>query len=113
MLRYTKTALVAATLAAIGIAAYAAKTIENDAATLAQAKVSITQAITVAEQHAAGKATRAKLESSKAGLMYDVEVVSGTQVLDVKVDADKGTVISSTQEKADHEGDEDGQDAQD
>ncbi len=110
MLRYTKIGLIAVTLAATGIGAYAAKNMENESATLAQAKVSIVQAIATAEQHANGKATRAELEQSKAGLTFDVEVLSGTKVFDVKVDADKGTVISSAEDKADREGDEDNQD---
>jgi len=110
MLRHTKIGLIAVLLAATGIGAYAAKDMENEAAALAQAKVSITQAIATAEQHANGKATRAELEQSKVGLTYDVEVVSGTKVFDVKVDADKGTVISSAEDKADREGDEDNQD---
>ncbi|MDD2811228.1 PepSY domain-containing protein [Rhodoferax sp.] len=110
MLRYTKIGLIAVTLAATGIGAYAAKNMENESAALAQAKVSIVQAIATAEQHANGKATRAELEQSKAGLTFDVEVLSGTKVFDVKVDADKGTVISSAEDKADREGDEDNQD---
>jgi uncharacterized membrane protein YkoI len=107
MLRYTKTGLIAITLAATGIGAYAAKAMENEAAALAQAKVSISQAIATAEQHTNGKATRAELEQSKVGLTYDVEVVSGAKVFDVKVDADKGSVISSAEDKANHENGED------
>ncbi|OIQ75760.1 peptidase propeptide and YPEB domain protein [mine drainage metagenome] len=110
MSRYTKIGLIAITLAATGIGAYAAISMENEATALAQAKVSITQAIATAEQHANGKATRAELEQSKAGLTYDVEVVSGAKVFDVKVDADKGTVISSAEDKANRENDEDSQD---
>ena len=110
MLRYTKIGLIAVALAATGIGAYAAKNMENESAALAQAKVSIVQAIATAEQHANGKATRAELEQSKAGLTFDVEVVSGTKVFDVKVDAEKGTVISSAADKADRENDEDSQD---
>jgi uncharacterized membrane protein YkoI len=110
MLHSTKIGLVAITLAVTGVGAYAANSMENASAALAQAKVSITQAVTTAEQHANGKATRAELEQSKVGLTYDVEVVSGTKVFDVKVDAVKGTVISSAEDKVDHEGDEDKQD---
>jgi uncharacterized membrane protein YkoI len=110
MLRYTKIGLIAVTLAATAIGAYAAINVENESAALAQAKVSIVQAIATAEVHANGKATRAELEQSKAGLTFDVEVVSGTKVFDVKVDADKGTVISSAEDKAGREGDEDKQD---
>jgi uncharacterized membrane protein YkoI len=110
MYRYTKIGLIAITLAATGIAAYASKTLENDATLLAAAKVSMSQAVTTAEQHAGGRATRAELEQTKTGLAYDVEVVSGSKVFDVRVDPDKGTVMSSAQDAVDHD---DGQDKQD
>lgn len=110
MFRHTKLAIIAGTLAATGVAAFAAKTMENDTANLAAAKVSISQAIATAEQHASGKATRAELESSKAGVAFDIEVTSGSKVIDVKVDATNGSVISSAEDVADHENEEDGQD---
>lgn len=74
---------------------------ENDALAAANAKVSLTQAITAAEQHAAGKATKAEFEHGKQGPVYEVEVVSGSKVFDVRVDADKGSVISSREDKLD------------
>lgn len=42
--------------------------------------------------------------------MYDVEVVSGIKVLDVRVDADKGTIISSVEDRGDRDDDDDKQD---
>lgn len=102
MFRYTKIAIFATALTSAGIA-YAANTMENDAMAITKAKVPMTQAITVAEQHANGKAARAEYEQTKGGWAYDVEVVSGTKVFDVKVDAEKGTVISSVEDKADHD----------
>jgi hypothetical protein len=39
-----------------------------------------------------------------------VEVVSGAKVIHVKVDADKGTVISSAEDKTDRDDDKDEQD---
>ena len=41
------------------------------------------QAITVAEQHVHGRASRAEYEHTKTGWAYDVEVVSGAKVFDV------------------------------
>ena len=70
----------------------------------------LAQAVTAAEQHANGKAIRAEYEQSKPGWVYDVEVVSGAKVFDVKVDADKGTVISSVEDKADRDDDHDKKD---
>ena len=83
---------------------------ENDALAIAKAKVSLIQAVTTAEQHTGGKATHAEYENSKQGWVYDVEVVNGVKVFDVRVDADKGTVIASVEDKAEHD---DGQDKDD
>ncbi len=94
MYRYTKLSLLAVAIAATGAVAYAANGgMENDALAISKAKIPLTQAVTVAEQHANGKASRAEYENSKQGWVYDVEVVSGAKVFDVRVDADKGTVI--------------------
>ncbi|MFT0546431.1 PepSY domain-containing protein [Allopusillimonas ginsengisoli] len=106
MFRYTKTALVAAILASASVAGYAATTAnsaENDASAIGNAKISLIQAITAAEQHVNGKAVQAEYEQTKTGWAYDVEVASGTNVFDVRVDADKGTVLSSTQDKVDQD----------
>jgi len=110
MFRHTKIAIVATVLTATGIMAYATKTMENDAAAIAQAKISMSQAVTAAEQHANGRATRAEYEKTKGVWAYDVEVVSGTQVFDIKVDANAGTVISSAVDQADRD---DAQDKED
>lgn len=113
MNRTSKLTFMAIALAAAGTAgtvAYAAKGAENDATAILTAKISLVQAVTTAEQHATGKATRAEYESSKQGWVYDVEVVNGAKVFDVRVDADKGTVISSSEDTADHDDDNDKQD---
>ncbi|MBC3937032.1 PepSY domain-containing protein [Undibacterium rugosum] len=111
MYRYTKLSLLAIAIAAIGTVAYAAKGgMENDVLAISKAKISLTQAVTVAEQHANGKASRAEYENSRQGWVYDVEVVNGTKVFDVRVDAEKGTVISSVEDKVDHDDDHDKQD---
>ena len=108
MHRYSKLSLLAVTIAAAGSMAYAATgAMENDALAIATAKTSLIQAVTTAEQHAGGKATHAEYENSKQGWVYDVEVVNGAKVFDVRVDADKGTVISSAEDKAEHEHDGD------
>ena len=90
--------------------AYAVKPEVNDAMAGSKAKISLVQAVTTAEQHAKGKATRAEFENSKRGFVYDVEVVSGSKVFDVKVDPDKGTVISSAEDMTDRD---DGDDKKD
>jgi hypothetical protein len=76
---------------------------ENDAALLSKTRISLTQAIAAAEQHAAGKAVRAKLEDEKGKLVYEVEVVHGTQATDVEVDIGNGKILSAKADRADHE----------
>ena len=111
MYRYTKLSLLAIAIAMTGAAAYAAKAhIQNDALAVTQAKIPLTQAVAAAEQHANGKASRAEYEQSKQAWVYDVEVVSGAKVFDVRIDADKGTVISAVEDKADHDDVHDKQD---
>ena len=68
MYRYTKLSLLAIAIATTGAVAYAAKGgMENDAMAITRAKIPLTQAVTVAEQHANGKASRAEYENSKQG----------------------------------------------
>ena len=111
MARLNKLSLFSIALGAVGSVAYAAKAMENDAASVVKARIPLTQAVTAAEQHVNGKAAKAEFERSKQhGWVYDVEVVSGPKVFDVKVDPDKGAVIASTEDKADHD---DGRDEQD
>ena len=111
MYRNTKLSLLAVTIAATSALAYAATgSTENDALSVGNAKTTLSQAVTVAEQHANGRAARAEYENSKQGWVYDVEVVSGAKVFDVRVDADKGTVLSSAEDKVDRDDDHDQQD---
>jgi uncharacterized membrane protein YkoI len=78
----------------------------NDAGPVASARISLDAAIAVAEKHVQGKAVRAEYEKQKEGAwVYDVEVSTGSKVFDIKVDADKGTVIASTEDRADDDGD--------
>ncbi|MFZ6845243.1 PepSY domain-containing protein [Undibacterium sp. RuTC16W] len=109
MFRFTKIAIAITSLTTVslGAFAYANKGTENDAIAVASAKVTMVQAVTTAEQHANGKASRVEYEQSKAGWVYDVEVVSGAKVFDVRVDAEKGSIISSVEDKADRDDDHD------
>lgn len=112
-----------AALAALGVAVlstaavYAAKhNDEDDALAVSQAKFTLAQAVTTAEQHVQGRASRAEYERNNGVWAYDVEVVSGQKVFDVKVDANTGAVLASNEDKGDHEtgnhedGDQEGQD---
>lgn len=61
-----------------------------------EAKVSLTEAIVAAEQHAKGKAVRAEYEQQKDGRwVYDVKVAAGAARSEVKIDPDKGTVLGA------------------
>lgn len=106
MYHYTKLALLVVALATGGGMAYAVSSqqagMENDALAIGKAKISLTQAIATAEQQTGGKASRAEFEHEKGSWVFDVEVVKAGKVFDVRIDADKGTVLSSKEDKADH-----------
>lgn len=76
---------------------------ENDATLLSKATISLTQAIAAAEGQVHGKAMRAELEDENGTLVYGVEVASGNQTTDVKVDVNNGKILSAQADKADHE----------
>jgi uncharacterized iron-regulated membrane protein len=76
---------------------------ENDAALLPQAKISLTQAIAAAEGQVPGKAVRAELENENGTAVYGVEVSSGAQATDVKVDANSGKILSAQADRPDHD----------
>lgn len=106
----TNAVALAVAMIAAGTSAYAATPAGNDAMPIANARVSLTQAIAAAEEHAKGKAAKAEFEQTQTGWAYDVEVVSGNQVFDVKVDADKGTVLSSVADNLERDDDHDERD---
>lgn len=112
MVRKTSIAILATALAAAGAtAAFATPSSDNDAQTIQKSRVTLTQAISAAEQQAGGKAARAEFEHSKQhGWVYDVEVVNGPKVFEIKVDAQKGTVIASREDSADRDDDKDERD---
>jgi uncharacterized membrane protein YkoI len=99
---------VAAALSAFAIGgSYAANSPENDALAIAGAKIDLGKAVAAAEQHVGGKASKAEYERHKGQWVYDIEVVKDKKVMDVKVDASSGSVISATEDKADKDDDGD------
>lgn len=107
MMRSTKLVLAASAailLTSAGVFAAAS----NDALNAPAAGISLSQAVTAAEQHVTGKATRAEYEQSRVRgqWVYDVEVVVGAKVYDVRVDATTGSVLSSTEDAADRDDDQ-------
>lgn len=103
MKRTSKLSLASAVIVAIGGIGFVASAHDSDPPAITAAGIGMSQAVTAAEQHAGGKAARAEFEKSKGQWVYDIEVVNGTKVYDVKVDAAKGSVISATEDKADAE----------
>lgn len=87
----------------------------NDAMAAPRPATSLAAAVGAAENAAAGYATRAEYERTKTGWAYDVEVVSGSKVFDVRVDAASGKILSTLEDQADQgdEADEDGADHRD
>jgi uncharacterized membrane protein YkoI len=111
MNRFFASSVVAVALAGTGASTLAAKAAKAEEAQRAPVpKISLAQAIATAEQQGQGRATRAEYEQSKGAWIYDVEVLSGTKVLDIRIDPHKGTVLSSAEDKADNEEDGDDQD---
>jgi uncharacterized membrane protein YkoI len=106
--------ILAAGVATAGGLAYANQSgaTENDAVTdLAKAKVSLVQAVNVAEAQTSGKATKAELDGEDGQLAFRVEVVTAdSKVFDVRVDATDGKVVSSKQDAADRGGRESDED---
>jgi uncharacterized membrane protein YkoI len=75
---------------------------QNDAmVNLAQARISLAQAVATAEQHVGGRASRAELQNENGWLVYGVEVVDTARTMDVKVDAVNGSVVSAQADQAD------------
>lgn len=102
----------AAALISIGVFAATNARSQNDAASESPATITLTQAIGAAEQHANGKASKAEYErTAKRGQwVYEVEVVAGTKVFDVRVDPGTGAVVSSKEDKTDNDDEHDEKD---
>ena len=96
-------ALAALSTAVVVGSAFASKHAENDALAISGAKTDLVQAVAVAEQHVGGKASRAEYERHKGKWVFGVEVVKGSSVTDVKVDAGNGKVIAATADKIDRD----------
>lgn len=96
-------------VAALAGTAFATTNVENDALAVTGAKVSLTQAVTIAEQHLKGRAASAEFEQSSGRLLYEVEVVAGPKVFEVEVDGMTGKVGKISEDSNDSDK-EDGDD---
>lgn len=95
MLRNIRFLLTALILTALIPMSYASKNHKDDVQEMEKAKITLVEAINIAEKSATGKAISAKLKNSKQGLMYKVDVMDSDKKYEVKVDALSGAVISS------------------
>ncbi len=107
-MKRNKAVIVAMVLAlGTGTAAFARERGNDAVSDLAQAKISLAQAITAAEQHVGGRATRAELENRKGKTAFEVEIVKDRAVSKVAVDAADGRVLATTADREDHDGEHD------
>lgn len=100
MKKHTPIAAIAL-LAIVTGSAQAASPRENDGRPISAAKIGLADAVTTAEDHVGGTASHAAFEQSQGRAVFDVEVVADHQVVDVKVDASNGKVLSSQADRTD------------
>lgn len=106
---YVATVVALSVCGVIG-SSYAAMEKDNDTLPVTSAKVSLVQAITTAEKYVGGVASRAEYEQEKGQGVFEIEVVKGTSVMDVLVNASNGQVIAARDDKPDSANDRDDDD---
>lgn len=94
-------AILAASTAGVAVAKEAHDD-EDDAAALAHAKISLTQAIAAAEQQAGGKAVGAGVDNENGTVRIAVEIADGQGTKTLLVDPQTGQVTAS-HDGGDHE----------
>ena len=113
MNRYSKVSFLAVIIATASFAVYANKgsgQAEKDAISINHAQITLAQAIGIAEkQYPGSKASKAEFEySKKTGWAYDIEFISNAKAWDVKVDPQKGMIISALEDRVDYDDEPDG-----
>jgi uncharacterized membrane protein YkoI len=111
--RYSKISFLAVTIATASFAVFANKgssQVENDALSINQAQITLSKAISIAEnQYPGSKASKAEFEyDKKIGWVYDIEVIANAKAWDIKVDPQKGVIVSALGDGVDHDDDRDG-----
>src|SRR5260370_40328394 len=87
--------------------------LKNEAALQKLAKVTLEQAIQIAQSAVPGTAVEGALEDEDQNLVYTVEMSNGSSTSDVIIDAGNGKVLAVQAEGADENGDKDGNDDND
>ena len=75
-------------------------------------RISLSQATLLAEAAGPGKAIHAKLSIDPARAAYDVEILTGESLLDIKIDSRTGALISSSRDTPDRDADDANDDEQ-
>ncbi len=105
--RITTSLLAVGAIATAGVA-FAAHSVGQDEdddaiASLAQAKLSLVQAVDIAQTQTTGRATRAELGNENGAPIFEIQVAAAdNKIIDVKVDAVLGKVLSSHADKGEH-----------
>lgn len=75
---------------------------ENNAIRDSQAaKISLSDAIARSQKKFGGKAVKAELEDDEGPLAYEIELVTGQDIREIRVDAVSGIVLSNTPYESD------------
>lgn len=100
-MRLVPTILVAT---AVAVCSYAVASTDDTAVlvrNLATAKISLREAIAIAEKHIPGIAIKAGYDHALYGWHYQIEVVSKGQIFEVRIDADSAKILSTTKDPHD------------
>lgn len=76
-----------------------ASEVTKDLRLLEEAKISLTEAIQIAEKHVGGKAIEADLDRENGKAVYDVSVIKAEREHEVRLDAVTGDVLRVKEEK--------------
>lgn len=76
-----------------------AANVSKDLQLLSEAKISLTDAIGIAEKHVGGTAVDAELDREDGKAVYDVSVIKAQSEFDVRLDAASGDVLRVKEDK--------------
>lgn len=82
---------------------------DNDALLVTQAKISLAEAVAIAEMKTGGRASKVEFEKAAKGWVFDVETVTEKMVQDVHINAQTGAVMSVADDAIDRDDEEDGE----
>jgi uncharacterized membrane protein YkoI len=77
------------------------------------AKITLNEAIQKAQEKFSGKVTSSLLENEEGYLVYAINIVNGSSVKEVIIDAGNGSILSSESEDQKNKTDGDGEEADD